>query len=59
MHANRGDRNRRHNGPDRQEERVFTHVRAALDILVDCFGCSAGKHAPDLRLPIFRWHRWR
>lgn len=59
MHAHRSHRHRTDNGPDGQEERVHTDVRAAADILVDRFGGRPRRQGPDLYVQVFRRHRRR
>lgn len=58
MYADRMDRHRFDNGPDRQKERDSARVRAAFDVLVDRVGGQTREHGFDLRQPIFRRH-WR
>jgi len=58
MYADRGDRDRHDNGPDRQEERGSTYMRAASDILADRLGGPTRKHEFDLYEQVFRRH-WR
>lgn len=59
MYADRGDRDRHDNGPDRQEERNSAYVRDAFDILVDVFGGPTRKHGLDIYEQGFRRNRWR
>lgn len=59
VHARRSDRDRFDHGPSRQEERIYTDVRATFDILVNRFGSSSGKYGLNLRVQILRRHWWR
>lgn len=58
MYADRSDRGRHDNGPDRQEKGGPTYVRAASDILAHRLGGPTRKHEFDLYEQGFRWY-WR